>query len=442
MSAVLASPATDALPLTQAQLGVLLGQQLAGDDSVFYAAEATEIDGPFDIARFEQALRSTLSEARSLHLRVRQRDGAYQQEPIAPPHAPLELVDAAGLDDAGFAAMLDDALAQPFDIDTGDLYAHRLYRRADDRHVWLHRAHHLLLDGYGFQLIARRVAAHYAALLAGVPAPVSAFGELAAVVAADVAYQASPARAEDRAFWLQTLKGLSPVSLCAQTQPGIGRGRRVGGDLPQASVDALKQLAVRLDLSWPELLIAAFAGYLARHGHGRDVVLGLPVMQRLGAASARTPCTTMNVMPLPVPEAATQSLAGLAASLRAQMPRLRPHQRYRFEHLEGDLEAAGYARGLLGTEVNVMPFESPSSFGPCRARTQVLAAGPVEDLAAIFMARGEAIDFDLDGRPQNYSVDELRGHWQGFADFLRNAVAAPSVLFRELPGQRRRAAGP
>lgn len=433
MTAVLEPRIDAALPLTQAQLGVLLGQQLAGDDSVFHAAEATEIDGPLDIVLFEQALQATLSEARSLHLRVQRQDGEYRQQPVAAPRGVLHLVDAAGLDQAAFEALLDEALARPFDIASGDLYEHRLYRRAADRHVWLHRAHHLLLDGYGFQLIARRVAAQYAARLAGTPPSPAAFGELAAVVEADRAYQASTARAADRAFWLQTLKGLSPVSLCARTQPGIGRGHRVGGALPQRTADALRQLAMRLDLSWPELLIAAFAGYLAQRGHGRDVVLGLPVMQRLGGPVARTPCTAMNVMPLPVPDAATQSLAGLAASLRTAMPRLRAHQRYRFEHLEGDLEQAGYARGLLGTEVNVMPFESPSAFGPCRARTQVLAAGPVEDLAAIFMARGEAIDFDLDGRPQNYSRDELRAHWRGFADFLSCALAAPSTPLRELP---------
>ena len=41
----------DPLPLTQAQLGVLQGQQMAGDDSVFHAAECLEISGPLDVRR-------------------------------------------------------------------------------------------------------------------------------------------------------------------------------------------------------------------------------------------------------------------------------------------------------------------------------------------------------------------------------------------------------
>jgi enterobactin synthetase component F len=427
------APAADgALALTQAQLGVLFGQQLAGDDSVFHAAEYTVIEGAFEVEAFKFALQTTLQEASALHLRIVERDGVYQQHLLAPPPLALPTLDVEDQSDEVFAATLRVDAARPFDAETGNLFEHRLYRRGAHHHVWLHRAHHLLLDGYGFQLVARRVATHYAARLGGHTAAPARFGELAAVVSADAAYQASAARDVDRRFWLTRLAGLQPVSLCPAPTPGIGRGRRIAGELPATTVSALQHCAVALDLSWPELVIAAYAGYLARHGHGRDVVLGLPVMQRLGGAVARAPCTAMNVMPLPVAEAATQSLAGLARALRVEMPQLRAHQRYRFEHLEGDLEEAGYPPGLLGTEINVMPFESPARFGACRAHTRTLAAGPVEDLAAIFTARGDAIDFDLDGRPQNYDDTTLRAHHQRISDFLTTALQQPERSLAEM----------
>jgi enterobactin synthetase component F len=72
-----------------------------------------------------------------------------------------------------------------------------------------------------------------------------------------------------------------------------------------------------------------------------------------------------------------------------------------------------------------MPFEPPSRFGPCRAHTRTLAAGPVEDLAAVFMARGNAIVLDLDGRPENYDDVTLRIHWQRIAAFLARALDRP-----------------
>lgn len=414
-----------AWPLTQAQLGVLLGQQLAGDDSVFYAAECTELEGPFDPVLFEQAVHATLREATSLHRRIVKHEGGYEQQRIAPrlPALALQIVERHS--DSDFTAELSAQLVRPFDPETGYLYDHRLYRRAPDRHVWLHRAHHLLLDGYGFQLIARRVAAHYGALVSGETAPPAVFGDLGPVVEADRTYQESPDRETDRQFWLDTLAGLSPKSLCPNTVTGIGRGRRIGGELPAPTVARLKACAQELNLTWPELLIAGFAAFLAVHGHGRDVVLGMINMMRHSGTLARTPCSVMNVMPLPVPNAERLSLAAIADAVRRDMPRLRRHQRYRFEHLEFDLERAGYPHGLLCTEINIMPFEPPSRFGPCRAYTRTLAAGPVEDLAAVFMARGDAIILDLDGRPENYDDVTLRIHWQRIAAFLARALDRP-----------------
>jgi nonribosomal peptide synthetase MxcG len=119
--------------------------------------------------------------------------------------------------------------------------------------------------------------------------------------------------------------------LCPLPASGIGRSRRIGGELPAPTVARLKTRAQELNLTWPERLIAGFAAFLAVHGHGRAVVLSMTNMMRLGGTVARTPCSAMNVMPLPVPNAGEQSLAAIAKAVRR-------HQRYRFEHLEFDLE--------------------------------------------------------------------------------------------------------
>lgn len=415
-------PDQPGLPLTQAQTGVLLGQQLAGEASVFYAAEYTELDGPLDYELFTQALQATLREADTLQVRIVEMDGAYRQQRVEHSPPTLAVAPAEQLSQTAFMAELFGQIQQAFNPAAGYLYEHKLYRREAKRHVWLHRAHHLLLDGYGFQLIARRVAVYYEALLSGKPLAAAAFGTLDAILEADQAYQNSFDREDDRRYWLAELAGLQPKSLSPHPTPGIGRGRRIGGALPDAVCLSLKRRALELDLSWPELLIAGFAGYLARYGYGRDTVLGLTTMLRASGAVARTPCSAMNVMPLPLRQVEELNLANAARRLRRDLARHRPHQRYRFEHLEFDLEDAGYPRGLLGTEINVMPFEPPSRFGPCRALTHTLAAGPVEDLAAVFMARGDTIVLDLDGREENYDESTLRRHWLGITDYLAQAL--------------------
>ena len=269
-------------------------------------------------------------------------------------------------------------------------------------------------------MIARRVAVHYQAGLHGGRAAGAPFAGLRAVVDADRAYQQSTARDGDRRYWLGVLAGKQPMSLAARPMAGIARGRRHGCELPAPLSALLRLRATEFGLSWPELVSAGFAGYLGVHGHGRDVVLGMPVMLRLGSPALAVPCTAMNVMPLPV------------GSLRLTIQRQRPHQRYRFEHLEHDLEVEGCSRGLLATEINVMPFGHPGQLGPCRLSTRILAAGPVEDLAAIFVPRGETIGFDLDGRAENYTAAELAAHAQRFVAFLGSWLDQPWVAAGEI----------
>lgn len=426
-----ASPAV--LPLTQAQLGVLQGQQMAGDHSVFHAGECFELEGPLDVSAFTQALNDTLLEASALHLGIVAVEGGWQQRIARPTITPLDVRARECMDAAALNAEMAQDLARPFALDRGPLFEHVLYRLGPQRHCWFHRAHHLLLDGYGFNLVARRVAARYSALLGATAPAANPFTDLAPVVAADVAYQQSPAREADRVFWLRTLDGLQPMSLCPATVEGIGRGCRLPGRLPAEGTRHLESLAQARGLGVSELLMAGFAAYLAHHGHGRDVVLGLPVMQRLGTPALRTPCTAMNVMPLPLAPLPSQDLPALAMAVRARIQALRPHSRYRFEHLEGDLEHAGYPRGLLATEINVMPFEPPAALGACRMTPRILAAGPVEDLAAIFTARNGAIGFDLEGRPGNYTTPVLAGHAQAIGQWVATWAQRPQTPFGDLP---------
>lgn len=63
------------------------------------------------------------------------------------------------------------------------LYRHVVMRLADDRWFWYQRYHHLLVDGFSFTAIARRVAAIYTHLCRGdalEPTPFTAFSDVVA----------------------------------------------------------------------------------------------------------------------------------------------------------------------------------------------------------------------------------------------------------------------
>ena len=161
----------DHLPLTTAQSGVWFAQQLNPKNTVFNAGEFLEIDGPVDAQLFEAALRQVVAEAEALRVRFTDAGGAPVQRivPAAELDWSLRQIDVSGESEPWAAARtwMENDLARPLDPRSDQLFLFALFRLADDHYLWLHRYHHLLVDGLTVAMIAQRTAAVYSALAAG-----------------------------------------------------------------------------------------------------------------------------------------------------------------------------------------------------------------------------------------------------------------------------------
>lgn len=419
-------------PLSAAQHGIWLGQQLAPDSPLYNAAECVEILGPVDPARFETALRRTVAEAEAMRLRIRCRGAGPVQHVDETNDWPLHHLDLSDEPDPWSAARrwMEQDLDRTVDLGRGPLFAQALMRAGPERYFWYQRIHHIAMDGYGFSLLARRVAAVYSMLAAGEPVGPSPFGRLQAVIEEDLAYRASSRVEEDRNFWLARLaEAPEPASLSARTAPAGGRALRVSRHLPPAQTGALQATAQRLGASWPDLVLAAVAAYLYQVTGARDLILGLPVMGRLGSAALRVPAMVMNIVPLRLSLDPGLSLAALADAVGQALRELRPHQRYRYEQLRRDLKRVGGGRRLFGPVVNVMPFDYALSFAGHSAVAHNICAGPVEDLSIGVYARGDGrgLQLHVDANPACYGAEELELHTQGLLERLHLAVAAPQA---------------
>ena len=131
-----AAPFCQPLPLTAAQPGIWMAEQLAEQATLFTVAHYVEFTGPLNQAHFDLAIRRGLAEVDTVHARFRENDDGVptQQWPLAVTaeqvNAP-EWVDLSaspnGPDDA-IARMYDD-LQTPLSA-SGDRALYRLECRA------------------------------------------------------------------------------------------------------------------------------------------------------------------------------------------------------------------------------------------------------------------------------------------------------------------------
>jgi len=435
-------------PLSGGQAGIWYAQQLDPDNPAYNTGEYMEIHGAIDQARFEAALRQAIGEADSLHMRFGEdEEGPWQTYALAADW-PLHKLDVSGekapLEAAKVWMQAD--LAAPADLARGPLFAEALFKLGPERFVWYQRIHHIAIDGYGFSLIAQRVAHLYTALVRGLPADERAFGSLRAVLDEEAAYRASERWTADRAYWLRRM-GDAPeaVSLADRAPRTSDSFLRCTAQLEPASAQRLQAAAGRMAASWPDTVLAAAALYVHRLTGAGEVVLGLPLMSRLGSASLRVPGMVMNVLPLRLRVDAQMTLAELVAQTAEEVRAARRHQGYRHEELRRELKLVGDNRRLFGPQINIMPFDYGLNFAGCRASAFNMSAGPVEDLAINVYDRsdGSGLRLELDANPAVYSAGELEDHRRRLLRLLETvAVAEPDAplagLGLLLPEERQR----
>ncbi|MGC9441182.1 amino acid adenylation domain-containing protein [Streptomyces sp. WG5] len=417
------------LPLTAAQYGMWLAQQVNPENPMYSIAECVEISGEIDPGLFETALRRTVTEADVLRVRLSEGDEGPVQSVVAEPdwqlHTP-DVSDAANPAAAAEQWMLE-RVRTPVDLASGPLFTFGLVKLADDRYTWFSRVHHVLVDGYSWSLIVSRVAAVYSALAAGEePAP-AGFGSLRGLVDLDTAYRGSDQFAADAAFWSEELADVAPPTGLAGRPARVPADHvRQAGHITPGTASALRDLARETRVSWPAVVVAGLAAYLNRLTGADDVVLGLAAAARPGAAARRTPGMVSNALPLRVRVRPATSVAAFLASVSDGIHRALRHQRYRYEDIHRDLGLVGDRKRLWGPEINFVMYGEPLVFAGRPATVRGFSIGPEEDLSLVVDNRaadgGFLIDFHANA--DLYTEETLTGHREALTAFLAALAGA------------------
>ncbi len=420
--------------LGAAQRGIWYAQRLDPGNPLHSGAAYLDIRGPLDTGVLAEAVRRAVADTDALHLVVTEDAGAdhgdegprQHLDPAARPGLALPDGPPDRLGEDTALCWMREELATAAGPAHGSLSAQALFRVGEDRHLWYHRAHHLLLDGTGLWLFQRRADAVLRALRAGTPVPDDPADPLSRLWREEADYRESERYAADRAHW-QRVMADRPVPLSLGGVPAVASHAflRSSGRVPAAPADALEELAAQQGSARPAAIVAAVAALVHRMTGATDIVLGLAVNARLTPAARRTPAMVANVVPLRLAVHPGLTVAELVARSAGALRGALRHQRYPQEELRRDLGGVGARRPLYGPTVNLMRAPGPT-FGGLPARLRFLSNGPVDDLKfTCYDAGAGALPVDLDGNPERYTQRELDGHRERFTRLLAEFTADP-----------------
>jgi enterobactin synthetase component F len=429
----------DVLPLTTAQRGLWVNDKIGAGGAIMNIAEAVDIHGPIQPPLFRQALYRLVYEAGMMRANVIERDGRPELVVRQVYGGQFPYFDMSGEADPRAAAeawMREEYTRNP-DLAEDPLWVSVLFKLAEDHYLWYQRAHHIVLDGYGGGLLARRLAELYTALAAGQEPPPCAFASAHIAIEMETAYRASDRFRRDREYWSEQLAGLPEAVTLSRRQhrPGLGdRLCRSTGYLSPETTQRLAELGKATGASLPQVLIGLVAAYYHRVTGAEDLVFGMPVSARMNAEARRAPGMFANVVPIRLRFAPDMAAGQLFEQVSRTVRQALRHQQYRYEDLRRDLGLVGQGRSVAWLGINIEPFDYQLDFAGAGTTSHNLSNSSAEDLMVFIYDRGTGagLRFDLDANPLLYDMEELDEHRRRLCRLIEGVLADPDALLRDI----------
>ncbi|MGC1732384.1 MAG: condensation domain-containing protein, partial [Pseudonocardiaceae bacterium] len=420
------------LPLSAAQREIWFAEQrLSMANRVYKIGEYTEIHGPVNPIVFETALRRVVGEVDSLHVRfVEGNDGPRQVvQPSSGGLMPVVDVSKEADPHTAAQAWMTADMARPMDLTRGALFSYALIELRPDLFVWYQSYHHIVMDRFGFALVARRLAEIYTALTEGQECAQNGWGSLRQLLDSDATYRASEQFGQDQAYWIKCFADRpEPTRLVGRSSgPAKSVVHRTAG-LSEFATEKVQVAALRSGVRWSRLVITAAAVYVHRLTGAKDVVVGLPVTARQDPVLKRVPGMVSNMVPLRLSVRPDMSLAELIGRVAQNVREAVEHQRYRGEDLHRDLGLPGSSAAPFAPVINIMSFDYDLRFAGHRVTTHNLSVALVSDLSIAVWDRrdGSRLQVDFQAHPEVCSAEELTAHQQRFLGLLETiAVTDP-----------------
>lgn len=420
-------------PLTIAQRGLWLTQKIT-PDAILNIAEAVEICGPIKPEIFRRALHQLVAEAEQLRVRVVERDGIPRQIPWLTYGGDFPYVDMSHQADPRQAIhdWMMRAVTCPVDLAKGPLWASALLKASDKSYFWYQGAHHIVYDGYGGGLVARRLAELYTAYARGVEPEPNCFCTVEAMLEAETSYRNSDRLRRDREYWQEQLAQLPEAVTLShhQRRRGLsGELRRSVGYLPAATARQLVEFGKTAGASMPQVLIALIAAYYQRVTGVPDLVFGMPLSGRVNGALRNSVSVSANVAPLRVCFTPGMTAVDVIGQVSRTVRQALRHQQYRYEDMRRDLGLVGQGQNIAWLGVNIEPFDYRLSFDGASTISHNVSNSSAEDLMVFVYDRGTDADlrFDLDANPALYEMAELDEHRRRLLLFIDQVLRHPGA---------------
>jgi syringomycin synthetase protein SyrE len=440
-SADAAALSPGSLPLSLSQHEVWLDQRAWPGSPHLNIGGGAFLEGPLDVPLFERALALLVAQNEALRLAPLPDGSQRLLADFAPRLAQVD-VSAAADPRQAMRDWWNARIREPFALAGTPLWRFTLLRASDSLHGLTIQFHHLVMDGLGTSRVMQRWSDIYNLLRQGQPVPPLEDPGYLKFIEESRTYRESEAFERDAAFWRGQLPELPPplfdrryAQSNAQTLPAT---RMALHRIARTDYDRLTQHASQQGTSAFNYFLAAMAAYFARVSGRRNIVVGVPSLNRGGRRFKETLGMFVGVVPVAIsvqPGMTAQELVGAVG--QAMRGALR-HPRYPLSELGRELQMIRNSRdGLFDVLLSFERQDYAVSFGEARlVDSQQLFSGtsrfPLGVTVCEFHAEQD-LELAMEGSSACFASEEVDLLGRRLWHLVQAMMLSPERAVSELP---------
>jgi len=286
----------------------------------------------------------------------------------------------------------------PFDLAGHPLFHVAVARVKDGQAAFFLKFHHIILDGWSISLFIAQAYHIYKELSGKGDKTAIKTGEYQSLVVEEENYLKSEEFLKDKEFWFERFKHLKP-----NIPDVLGRdlaGKRKQFDCPKQLSELLLSFTAENHISVNLLFIAIVLFYQHRHTGRKELVVGIPLLNRNNSNHKRTIGMYTSTMPLLMRFSGNISIKELLTLVKEELKKCYQHQKYPYNFLVQDLELRKkQAGGLFNVCVNYYATKLPGTFEGAQTMNDEFYCGyQPYDLQVSVKEWGNSLQFQYDYR--------------------------------------------
>ncbi|MGC8506784.1 MAG: amino acid adenylation domain-containing protein [Thiomonas sp.] len=432
-------------PLTAQQERIAFMEELHPGRVVYNTPSAHRLRGPLDVPAFTQALRDIVERQPVLRTVIRTVNGQHEQVVAEQMDFDLPLIDLTAVDPAAREAELMHRMQaivdQPIGIHQAPLFRVALFKLADDEYALLFMPHHIIWDGWSFDLFYGDMAACYAARIQGKTCALAPLS----VTYADYAYWQrewlqSPAFNGQLQQWKQRLaqatQPLAPRTDKPRQAGMSGEGATEWVHIDKTVTEQLRDIARRTDLTLNMLALALYGAMMAQTAGSDTIVIGVPVRGRMMTEVEPVMGFFNNLLPLQLRIDPARTTVDYLRSVKQEFLDILGFQDIPFERLamEPEMMARSQRAGLYQALFSFQDArERPRQWGElAQSSILIFQKGATEDLGLWLMEVPGGLEGGFTYNADIYTATTAAAFKARFFELLQRLIDNPQTALGAL----------